>query len=304
MKRRTFLLSLLISAPAFAAPGAGDLLRSMEGAEKSLSYSATALVTRGSAPPMTIQIWRDGAKRRLEWSAPQIMRGDVLVDDGRSVWRYHRAENSAVQTRGTGEMDWGKLSRSMQPAMAGSGNVAGRAAWIVALTARGARQPTLKVWIDQKNLARLRVDRLDASGKASRSYAVQSIRFGDVPASRFSWTPPAGARVTRTSGTLYSDLSQAHRAASWLQVPDFVPPGYEFESAVVDPAGNGGAGEAWLRYANGINRFSVFQQRTGDNKVFAAQRQGAGWFIQRGGSRFMVLGLPDAEARRVIESLR
>ena len=182
MKRRNFLqltIAALASLPAHAAPGAGDLLRSMAGAQNSLSYSGTMQITRPAAASITIQIWRAGEKQRLEWTAPALMRGDVLVDDGQSVWHYHRAENSAIQTRGTAEIDWNRLSRSMDASLAGSGDVAGRAAWIVALTPRGGdTQPGWKVWIDQKNLARLRVERLGASGQ---TMALQDVSFAPVP---------------------------------------------------------------------------------------------------------------------------
>jgi negative regulator of sigma E activity len=292
------------ASSAQAAPNAAELLRRMEGAEKNLRFSATAQVTRRNAPAMTMRIWQSGAKRRVEWLSPQIRRGDVLVDSGDSVWIYHRGENSAVQTRGNAEVDWSRLGQTMSAAVAGEDSVAGREAWIVALTPRGASKPSLRVWIDQKNLMRLRVDRLDNSGQSLQNMALKNISLGDVAPERFQWSPPAGANVTRTSGTLYNDSAVAQRAAGWLQIPSFVPPGYQFESAVIDAAGNGGRGEAWLRYANGVNRFSIFQQRTPETSPIKAQRAGDGWFAQQGGSRFMVLGLPDAQAQKVIASLK
>lgn len=304
MKRRYFLLSLfLCPLGAQAAPSASDLMRSVAAAEKSLSYSGTAVVTRGTAPPMSIKVWRSGGKSRLEWTAPPVMNGDVLVDDDVSVWRYHRGENSAFQTRGRAEIDYARLNRTMNASLAGAGNVAGRAAWIVNLTPREAGNSPMKLWIDKQNFARLRVDRTSASGR-STSMALQSVKFGSIPASQFHWSPPAGARVTRTNGTLYNDPATARRAAGWLEIPSFVPRGYEFESAVVDPQGNGNKGEAWIRYANGINRFSIFQQRTGDNLAALSQSVKDGWFAQQGGSRFIVLGLPSTEAKQVVESLK
>lgn len=288
-----------------AAPSANELLHSIASAEKNLSYSGTTIVTRHKAPPMTLKVWRSGDKRRIEWMAPPVMRGDLLVDDGDSVWRYHSKENSAIQTRGAGEMDWARLSRTMNASLLpGNVTIAGRPTWGLALTPKGEAYPSLKVWVDQKNYARLRVDRLDAAGQTVRSMGLQNVRFGPVPAGQFQWTPPAGATVTRTNGTLYSDANQAKRAASWLETPSKLPTGYEFESAVVDPSGNGGQGEAWLRYANGINRFSIFEQRTKDNNLLATQKQGGGWFMQQGGSRYMILGLGDSEAKKVLESLK
>lgn len=296
----------LCSGLALAAPSADSVLRDMVKAEKSLSYSGTATVTRSGAPTKTIQIWRDAAKRRLEWTAPPVSRGDLLVDDGQNVWHYFRSDGpngTAVQTRGAAEIDWQRLAQSMTAKLHGSDNVAGREAWIVSLTPRQGGQAPLKVWIDQKVFARLRVER--GSGATKSTMALQKVNFGVVPQSRFQWTPPAGANITRTRGTLFNDFVQARRVANWLAEPHTLPQGYAFESAVVDTSGNGGKGEAWLRYANGFSRFSVFQQRIDDNRNFPVQKtKSGGWFVQSGGNRFVVLGLPDSTAQSVAASLK
>ncbi len=302
-KHRFFVPFVLLplSLPSHAAPNAADLLRSMVGAQKNLNYSGTMQITRPAAPPMIIKVWRSGDKKRLEWMAPPVMRGDVLADDGQSVWQYHRAENSAVQTRGTAEIDWNRLGRSMAASLSGGGNIAGRAAWIVELTPRGKAQPAWKVWIDQKNFARLRVEH---TGLAGQTMTLQKVVFAPIADNQFQWSPPAGANITRTNGTLFNERGAAQRAANWLQIPGFVPRGYNFESAVVDPNGAGGKGEAWLRYANGINRFSIFQQRTGDSVAVPARRAGGGWFVQQNGSRYLVLGLSDAQTQKIAVSLK
>lgn len=273
----------------------------MTGAQKTLNYSGTMQLTRPSTAPVVIKVWRSGDKQRLEWVSPSLMRGDMLVDDGQSVWQYHSHGNSAIETRGTAEIDWNRLSQSMTASLSGGGNIAGRAAWIVALTPRGKTRPAWKVWIDQKNMARLRVER---TGSAGQTMTLRNVNFSPVPDSQFRWSPPADANVTRTKGTLYTERPAAQRAASWLQPPGYLPRGYDFESAVVDPNGAGGKGEAWLRYANGINRFSIFEQRTGDNVSVKAQRAGGGWFVQQGGTRYLVLGLSDGEAQKIIAGLK
>ena len=46
----------------------------------------------------TATVWQRGEKVRFEWSAPARKRGDLLVDDGKLVSLFHRAENSVIQT--------------------------------------------------------------------------------------------------------------------------------------------------------------------------------------------------------------
>lgn len=295
---RTFLPLTLLTVPAAAAPGGAELLKAMTSAEKSLVCSGTLTISAPGGAPMTVRFWRDGARRRLEWTAPPVMAGDVLLDSGRSIWRYHRAENSAVETRGAGEIAWNRFT----PGTVGGDKIAGRSAWQFALERGG--KPALKIWIDQKTSARLRVDVLGENGRPVSSLAVEEIKFAPVDGAVFNWSPPAGARTTRTNGTLFDNLDQARESAAWLTRPGHLPRGYEFESAVVDPAGNGGRGEAWLRYSNGFSRFSIFQQRLADTKSIETQKADGGWFAQRDGSRFFVVGLPSGDAKKVVESLR
>ena len=89
--------SLVFSAPAWAQD-APTLLRQMQNAEKTVSYQATQIVTR-QGERQVAKIWRDGPKRRIEWLAPSVRQGDILVDDGSNVWLYHRAENTVTQTK-------------------------------------------------------------------------------------------------------------------------------------------------------------------------------------------------------------
>lgn len=295
---RIILPFSLLTVSSAAAPGGAELLKAMTKAEKSVACSGIMTISAQGAAPMTVRFWRDGAKRRLEWTAPPVMAGDVLLDSGRSIWRYHRTENSAVETRGAGEISWKRFT----PGAITSAKVAGRPAWQLGLNRDGKH--ALNLWLDKKTSTRLRVDVVDENGRSIPTLAVEEIKFAPVDGAVFNWSPPSGARVTRTNGTLFDSLEQARESAAWLTKAGHLPRGYEFESAVVDPAGNGGRGEAWLRFSNGFSRFSIFQQRLADAKTLETQKADGGWFAQRDGSRFFVVGLPSIEAKKVVEALR
>jgi outer membrane lipoprotein-sorting protein len=285
---------------------AEQLLSAMANARRRVAYAGTEVVTQGSAPTMRMRVWRDGAKRRLEFQAPPIRQGDVLVDDGSSVWLYHRADNTAVQT--LGRNDWmqrnaERMRRDFRPEVIGTGVVAGRRAWIVQLTPRTGKGVRYKFWIDQATKTRLRRERYTASGQRDQSTTLTNVQFGPVSPSRFRWSPPAGAKVTRTTGTLYSNLARAHGAASWLQYPRYMPSGYGFESAVVDAA----KGEAWLRYTNGRKRFSIFQQRVRGGPAGGStvpDDVNGGWYWKRGDSRFLAVGIGARQVRDLAQSMR
>jgi len=301
MKRIFSILALLLAPLALSplaaraqAPDADSLVGAMMSAERTAQFSATeTLPGKGEK----FRVWRDGRRRRIEWLAPSIRRGDVLVDDGTNVWLYFRQDNSAIQTKSTPQRA-GKMGKVFAARVAGSETVAGRKAWIVEVTSRKNNAVVRRFAIDAATKITLRRENLKA-GKTSEKWALQNVSFGKIPASRFGFSPPSGASVTRTSGTLFVDLQPAQRGASWLGVPNFVPAGYAFESAVVD----GSKGEAWLRFSSGARRFSIFQQRVASSETKEPQDVDGGLYWQRGGYRFLAVGLPKEIASRVAQSM-
>lgn len=302
-----FFSVLLLLAIAHVARAQSDtrgteLLRAMLNAERTLSYTATETTTRQGGATTVAHLQKSQGKKRLEYSAPAIMRGDLLIDNGQVLWRYHRAEKSAVKTR-TSTRRANRSSRSAaQPRLSitaekQKSTLSGRSAWIVVITRSSDQKLLRKIWIDEQTKLRLRTQRFDNNGKIRETTTLSNIRLSTVPAHQFNWTPPAGVSVTN-AGTLYSQLSAAQRNAPWLRVPSRVPAGYSFESAVI------GTNESWLRYSNSVNRFSIFQQRAQDQKTTPLRQAGRGWFWQRNGNRFLVAGISEAQAKIVAQSIR
>jgi outer membrane lipoprotein-sorting protein len=270
-------------AQANAAPSPTALLLGMVRADATQSYSATEVIERVGSPTLKMRVWRQGHKQRVEYQEPPIRQGDLVVNNGQSVWIYLRGENI-------------RRMRSSDAKVSGVGTVGKRTAWIVEIKQNGALWRRL--WIDQKNNIALRSERM-ANDRRVESSVLQNIVFSPVDASHFNWTAPKGAQVTRTAGSLFTNATAAQRTATWLRLPSSLPAGYAFESAVVD----GTKGEAWLRYSSGSDRFSIFQQKS-DDGVKPLQKVNDAWFLQRGGNRFLIVGLNDADAGRVSNSLK
>lgn len=290
------------SACGFSAQAAStgeDLLRAMVQAENSATYSAIETTTRAVGATTVARLQKSGGKKRLEYSQPAIMRGDILLDDGRNVWRYHRAENAAVKTKtmrvqASETSAWrGRVNATVQ----GKTKLNGRTAWVVVVSPKSGGAHKTKFWIDAQTKIRLRLQRFDGTGKTLETVALSSLKFGAVPHSAFRWSPPKGTKITN-AGTLYQSLQRARRHAAWLQAPARLPNGYAFESAIVNDA------EAWLRYSNGARRFSIFQQRTAQAGSTPLRRAGAGWFWQKERNRFLIAGLSQSQAELVAQSVR
>lgn len=297
-----------LAQPATAAlPSGAALLQQLARAERGVDYSATEVVSRSGAPDVVARVWRSGFRRRLEWQAPPVMRGDILVDNGAQVWRYLRSENSAIGTRSSvSEADWGQLSSRFDAKVVGANEQDGRMAWQLALSPRGENRVVRKLWIDRAKSVLLRIEQFDTRGQRMKTITLRDVRFGAVIADRFRWSPPAGAQITRMDGTLWTSLAPAQRAAVWLHAPaqSTLPRGYILESAIVDAKAANGQGEAWLRYTNGLNRFSIFEQRAQDAPERDLQRVGKAWFWTQSGIRFVVTGLSEADVKRLMTGLK
>ena len=278
------LSAFLLGAPTvFMLPAraqdAATLINQMQNAEKTAQYTGTLFIVRDGRRE-TARVWRNGLKRRWEWTAPAFKAGDVLVDNGTNLYLYHASEKSVTQTGTTPRLaslgtGWKVLSQQEQ-----------RLSKVDVLT-RGAQ----KLIIDRKHKILLRFQ------NGGTVYALQNVKFGPVAASKFNFQTPAGARVVRSNGKLFVDVASARAAAPWLKAPAQLPAGYALESAIAAP------GEVWLRYTNGKRRFSMFEQRAEAGNVDLTQVEG-GYFWKSGGVRYLVSGASEGTVKSLAASLK
>ncbi len=269
-----FTLTALTTTPSAHAQNAATLIAQMRAAEAKTQYSGTLTIVRNGQRE-TARVWRDGAKRRWEWTAPAFKKGDVLVDNGTNLYLYHRAENNVTQTQSTPALS--NLGNGWNASKSGGNFV----------LSRGAQKLTLDG--TRKNLLRFQ--------NGGSIYALQDVKFGAQPASRFSFVTPAKAKVTRSNGKLFVDIASARASVNWLKAPAQVPAGYALESAVAAP------NEVWLRYSNGKNRFSLFEQKA-ETGTIAPTKVDGGYFWKTGGIRYLASGVSAGTAKSLASSLK
>jgi len=263
------------------APGVGELLARVTAAESHASYTATQIIKRGNGPREVTHLWRSGLRKRVEWVEPEVRKGDVLVDDGKTVKLYHRAEKALTETKSAPRVDY---THSIPKAIKDT-TFEGRPVYALELST-GAL-----LWVDQETSIRLRLE------NGWNSMALKDLKVGPISDSRFTFAPPEGTRVTKSAGTLYNTLSAARRAAAWFKQPANLPAGYAFESALVEKT------EVWLRYTNGQRRFSLFEQQSGGADVELQKVQNS-WFWKTGGVRYLITGAPESEIPALASSIK
>ena len=93
-----FTLAATVATPSARAQDAATLIAQMRAAESKTQYSGTLNIVRGGQRE-TARVYRSGQKRRWQWSAPDLKKGDLLVDNGTNLYLYHAAENNVTQTQ-------------------------------------------------------------------------------------------------------------------------------------------------------------------------------------------------------------
>lgn len=149
------------------------------------------------------------------------------------------------------------LAKHYELAVEGTGEVAGRAATIVAVR-RPATSPTARFWLDSATALPLRREVLDHEGRTVRESAFIDLVVGgvDLPgAAAFEdvRTMPAVAGETLGAGEV-----DALREDGW-HVPDALPSGLELYEARLNGSGDGRVLQ--LTYSDGVSSVSVFEQR-------------------------------------------
>lgn len=269
-----FALAAVTATPPARAQDAATLIDQMRVAEASVQYSGTLFIVRNGQRE-TVNVWRQGKKRRWEWSAPALKKGDTLVDNGSSLYLYHASENNVTQTQSSPTLP--NLGSGWNLNKSGGDFVLSRGKQ--KLTFDGAR----------KNLLRFQ--------NGSVIYALQNLKFGAQPAAKFSFQTPADAKVVRSNGKLFVDVASARASANWLKAPAQVPAGYALESAIA------ASDEVWLRYSNGKRRFSLFEQHAEAGTVAPTAVKG-GYFWKTGGIRYLASGVSESTAKSLASSLK
>lgn len=259
---RGLLLGALIagslSGPASAAEPSLDALVRASG----VPYEGL-LVINGQ----TIVRVRHGAgdRRRQEFVAPPRMKGDLIVDNGMTLWHFsprtQKVELSPTRQWADRVPDRLRLlSRNYQMKVLGREKVAGRPTHVVELQPTHAGRPSQRLWLDQVHGVPLRVERRSARGQLLERSEFSEIAFPEaMDPAQFQLELPANAAVTTSvrllaSGRTFADLPEPLPFPARL--PGFLPAG--FEALDVHLFESKGVKSLHCRLSDGLTTLSLF----------------------------------------------
>ncbi len=189
-------------------------------------------------------------KSRIEYLEPAEMAGQVMVNDGKTIWSYDPKKNEVTR------MDMPEISKPSEQdytqsikellnqtdiSYQGTEKFEGRSVYIIKASPKngsmlmGIRYSML---VDSENWMPLKIEMFDKNDKLMTSIEYRDIKFNTgIPDSEFEFKVPEGAKViTRElpAPPKKMTLEEARKEVNFTVLsPSYVPSGYTFDSATV-----------------------------------------------------------------------
>ncbi|WP_266081086.1 outer membrane lipoprotein-sorting protein [Haladaptatus caseinilyticus] len=242
---------------------------------------------------MTIRMERPGETQTMEaktWQRPPDhvryeytdgpAAGDVMVSNGSSFWMYNETTNTARHLRLTGENAeqiqnltkvFQQLSDEFTAEYQGEATVSGQETYKVRLQPKNeSLQQMMRnqtVWLDQDNWFPVKTQVTTAIGNdtATTTMTYSNLTYNaSIPDDRFTFTPPADAKVIDVGlpeTTTYSSIETAQKSVDFtIREPTSIPGDYSLKEVSVTTS-NGNASVS-LMYSNGSESMIVSQSPT------------------------------------------
>ena len=270
-------LFLFLLPPAAAAPPSGVSLynRSLE-ADDRFSYRGRQVTTewRTGQAVAVIVSHRAPERRRIDILAPDSQRGRCLASDGRQEWEFDPHAGRLIRRRLSPDTDamedasarYSLLKTNYALAvLPDARTIADRKAFVLTITRRSGHTLARKLWIDADTGLALRRENYREDGKLAVTVTFSDINFhAPLPLSLFSL-----ARLTRRPGVHLEQaapsdersvpMSDIRRQFGRGAVAPSALRGYRLVGAAL--SGAGPKARLHLRYSDGLNLVSLFEQK-------------------------------------------
>lgn len=252
--------AVLILAAVMVGAGCGDRARTLrERAARTCAgltdYEVTTEIISGGARSdrmVVRQAARAPASYRLDALAPDDIKGQTTIRNGRALWVYDPAARELIIS-GIGPASYDSNSRiilrdiMMRFAAAADARFLrsergpdGTLA-VVEYADPTSEQGSVRLWADAKTGAPARVEYLYRDGTVSQAVIFRDLRLNPgLPLDRFNFAVPAGTRVIEDDNATRSvSLEEARRIADFrLLLPEELPAGFALTDVSIAGAGD------------------------------------------------------------------
>ncbi len=188
-------------------------------------------------------------KSRIEYLEPAEMAGQVMVNDGNTIWSYDPRTNEVTkmdlpENDKSFEMDYTfikELLNQTDISYQTTEKFEGRNVYIIKASPKNAGMmmgARYSMFVDSETWMPLKIDMLDKDDKLMISIQYTEVKFNTgIPDSEFEFKIPAGAKVvTQEQPPLPKEmtLEEAKKQANFtILSPSYIPAGYTFKTATV-----------------------------------------------------------------------
>nr|WP_319528728.1 MucB/RseB C-terminal domain-containing protein [Pseudomonas laurentiana] len=265
------LLGVWLTGPAFAANSsteAADWLSRLAKAEQRQSYQGTFVYERNGSFS-THEVWhrvQDGkvSERlvQLDGAAQEVVRVDGIT---RCVSGALLAEVSSVPAVPGRVLDPLKLMNWYDLGIAGHSRVAGHDVTIVTLSPRDQHRYAFELHLDRDTGLPLKSLMINDKGQLLERFQFTHLDTANGP-SDTQLQPSDNCKPVEQAS-----VEAVERATGWRS--DWLPPGFELVNSSVRKSQDGKRTVSSLMYDDGLARFSVFVEPSGEGGAVDARTQ-------------------------------
>jgi len=197
----------------------------------------------------------------IKYFAPPKIEGRIILDDGKTCIDYTPGMKkprisfslNSPEARERKKQNLDLILANYEISQLPDEDICERSAYVISLIPKYAGNPWLKIWIDKETYLSLKQERYTSEEKLITSSTFTEVYFGirSFREELYSTIPPElwqGKELF--ARRIIESLEQLREEVKFpLLKPRYLPPGYEFQEAVLL---NGGRKKVSLIYANGL----------------------------------------------------
>ncbi len=188
-------------------------------------------------------------KSRFEYLEPAEMAGQIMVNDGKTIWSYDPRKNEVTR------MDIPEIARPQEQdytqsikeilnqtdiSYQGMENFEGRSVYLIKASPKNSSMfmdIRYSIWVDSETWMPLKMEIFDKNDKLMTSIEYRDIKFNTgIPDSEFEFKMPEGAKIVERERPEIKQmtLEEARKEVNFtILSPSYLPSGYTFDSATV-----------------------------------------------------------------------
>ena len=197
----------------------------------------------------------------IEYFAPSGIKGKIILDDGKmridyapDTDKFHISFSlNSPEVRERKKQNLNLMLTNYEISQLPDEDICERPAYVISLIPKYAGNPWLKIWIDKETYLSLKQERYASEEKLITSFTFTEVYFGirSFREELYSTIPPElWQRKEFFARRIIESLEQLREEVKFpLFMPRYLPPGYEFQEAVLL---NEGRKKVSLIYTNGL----------------------------------------------------